>query len=308
LGTLSPVPHVLVVDDDPAVRAILVRMLLRELRERFPDIAAVMVTGDDDVVAAVESLKLGAQDYLTKPLVTHVVRARVAKALDEHHTALENRRLRESYQADLELQVRELDRKNRAMFLAQVQMAAAMLEEKDAYTRGHSQRVAEYAVATGRHLGLSETLLKEIRLGGELHDIGKIGTRDDVLHKASRLDAEELAHIREHTIAGERILSVLKAEHPSVVHIARWHHERMDGAGFPDGLRGEEIPLSARIVCVVDAFDAMISNRPYASVRTPEWAISELLRCAGDQFDPEVVAAFIAVHPIVKPTVSAPSP
>ena len=140
-----------------------------------------MLTGDGDVATAVDCLKLGASDYISKPFLGHEVRARIDKALAERRLTLEVRRLRESYNRDLERQVQDLSRKNQAMFLAQVQMAVTMLEAKDPYTRGHSGRVAEYAVATGRKMGISGRLLEQLRLGGELHDIGKIGTRDAVL-------------------------------------------------------------------------------------------------------------------------------
>jgi response regulator RpfG family c-di-GMP phosphodiesterase len=271
--------------------------LLREVRARYPDTAVVMLTGDGDVATAVECLKIGARDYLSKPVQAQEVRARIDKALAERRMAIEIRRLRESYQQDLERQVHQLSRKNQAMFLAQVQMAVTMLEAKDPYTRGHSARVSIYAVATGRVLGLDDTLLEQIRLGGELHDIGKIGTRDAVLHKAGSLTPEEFAEMRRHTVEGEAMLSVLRADHPEVLHIVRWHHERLDGTGFPDGLVAHQIPIAARIVSVVDAFDAMTSTRAYREHQGAEVSIAELQRCAGRQFDPVVVEAFLAAYP-----------
>jgi len=271
--------------------------LLRQLRAERPDTAVVMLTGDDDLATAVECLKIGARDYMSKPVQVQEVRARIEKALAERRTALEVRRLRQSYQADLEHQVRELSRKNQSMFLAQVQMAVTMLEAKDSYTRGHSRRVAEYAVAIGRQLTLDAPMLEQLRLGGELHDIGKIGTRDAVLNKNASLTAEEFAEVRRHTVEGEAMLSMLRYDHPEVLHIVRWHHERLDGTGFPDGLVGPQIPLSARIVSVVDAFDAMTSNRAYRRQQGARDAMAELQHCAGRQFDPQVVTAFQAAYP-----------
>jgi HD-GYP domain-containing protein (c-di-GMP phosphodiesterase class II) len=183
------------------------------------------------------------------------------------------------------------------MFLAQVQMAVTMLEAKDPYTRGHSRRVAEYAAATGKMMALPAATVEQLRLGGELHDIGKIGTRDAVLHKAGPLDPEEFAEIRRHTVEGEAMLSVLRADRPEVLHIVRWHHERLDGSGFPDGLVAHQIPMTARIVCVVDAFDAMTTTRAYRPYQATETALAELKRCAGKQFDPDVIEAFIAAFP-----------
>jgi putative two-component system response regulator len=273
------------------------RELLREVRNRYPDTAVVMLTGDDNVAKAVECLKIGASDYLSKPVQVQEVRARIDKALAERRMALEVRRLRDNYHEDLERQVHDLSSKNQAMFLAQVQMAVTMLEAKDPYTRGHSGRVATYAVETGSKLGLSDGLLRQLRLGGELHDIGKIGTRDAVLHKAGPLTDEEFAEIRRHTGNGESMLSLLRADHPEVLNIVRWHHEHVDGTGFPDGLTGQQIPLTARIVAVADAFDAMTTTRPYRENQPIDSARTELRRCAGQQFDPDVVDAFLAAFP-----------
>jgi putative nucleotidyltransferase with HDIG domain len=271
--------------------------LLAELHVKYPDTAIVMLTGDADISTAVECLKRGAMDYLNKPVVVEEVWARVDKALEKRQLTLEVRRLQESYQADLERRVHELSEKNKAMFLAQVQMAVRMLEAKDPYTRGHSTRVAEYAVAVGRVLGIGPTQLAELRLGGELHDIGKIGTRDAVLNKPGKLTPEEFEEIKRHTVDGAEMLAVLEEDHPDVLQIVRWHHERMDGTGFPDGLAGHAIPRVARIVSVVDAFDAMTSTRAYREMQDPHWAYGELDRGAGTHFDPDVVAAFKQAFP-----------
>ena len=267
--------------------------LLRELRQVYPDTAVIMLTGDGEVTTAVGCLKMGAVDYLSKPIEVEEMRGRVASALRQQEVSLELRRLREAYQRDLELQVGELSRKNQSMYLAQVQMAVTMLEAKDPYTRGHSARVAQYAVATARRMGLDPALIDQIRLGGELHDIGKIGTRDAVLNKPGPLTTDEFAEVRRHTTDGEIMLEVLRADHPDVLAIVRSHHERMDGGGFPDGLVANAIPLSARIVCVVDAFDAMTSTRTYRDSHQLEDAISELERQGGSQFDPAIVAVFV---------------
>jgi HD-GYP domain-containing protein (c-di-GMP phosphodiesterase class II) len=270
--------------------------LLQELRDTSPDVAVVMLSGDEDLETAVECLRLGARDYLTKPVVFSEVQARLEKVLEQRRTMLEVRRLREKYQEDLQRQVAELSRKNQEMFLAQVQMAVTMLEAKDPYTRGHSHRVAEYATAVGRRLGMDEAVLHELRLAGELHDIGKIGTRDAVLNKPGKLTPEEFEEIRRHTTDGEQMLGILRADHPEVLHVVRWHHERMDGSGFPDGLMGIRIPVSARVVAVVDAFDAMTSTRAYRRKQGAEDAVRELERCRGTQFDAEVIDAFLALY------------
>jgi putative nucleotidyltransferase with HDIG domain len=271
--------------------------LLREIRARYPDTGVVMITGVADIAGAVECLQLGALDYLAKPVQIDEVRARLHRALEQHQLMLEHRHLQRTYQARLEEQLRELAQRNAEMFLGQIQLAVRMLEKRDVYTRGHSDRVAVYSVRTAVQLGFTGGLLDEIRLGGILHDIGKIGTRDDLLRKPGPLTPDEFAEIRRHVIEGEEILEPLRREHPVVLDIARSHHEHLDGSGFPDGLHDDEIPLVARLVAVTDAFDAMTTNRAYRLSRAPAEAMEELGRCAGTQFDPAVVDAFQRAFP-----------
>lgn len=172
-----------------------------------------------------------------------------------------------------------------------------MLEKKDEYTRGHSQRVSRYAVRTAVLLGFSGDVLDQIRLGGELHDIGKIGTRDAVLRKPGPLTPTEFEEIKQHVIEGEEILEPLRRDHPIVLQIVRSHHERIDGSGFPDGLRGPAIPMVARIVAVADAFDAMTTERTYRVPVAAQQALAELKRVAGVQFDTDCVVAFARAFP-----------
>jgi putative two-component system response regulator len=265
---------------------------LREALQRYPDMAIIMLTGMAEVNTAVECLKLGALDYISKPVMVEEVRARVDKALEKRRLILENR----FYQQSLELKVQELDRRNRASLINGVQMLVQALEAKDAYTSGHSSRVSRYAVKTAVPLGFTDDALEHIRLGGELHDIGKIGTREAILNKPGPLDPAEFAHVKEHSLLGEKILAPFLGQSPSVLRVVRSHHERLDGSGFPDGLKGDQIPLEARIVAVVDAFDAMTTNRAYRALRSAPEAVQELRRCAGIQFDAEVVETFIRAH------------
>jgi putative two-component system response regulator len=261
---------------------------LREALRLYPDMAVIMLTGVADVSTAVECLKLGALDYISKPVMMEEVRARLDKALEKRQLVLQNR----FYQKNLEGRVRELDRRNKESLINGVQTLVHALEAKDAYTSGHSSRVARYALKTAVHLGYVGELLEYIRLGAELHDIGKIGTREAILNKPGPLTLDEFEHIKEHTALGEKILAPFLNESPMVLRIVRSHHERVDGAGFPDGLHGDRIPREARIVAVVDAFDAMTTNRAYRPSRTPTEAIAELRSCAGTHFDAEVVSAF----------------
>jgi cyclic di-GMP phosphodiesterase len=274
---------------------------LREALKRYPDMAVIMLTGVAEVNTAVECLKLGALDYVSKPVMVEEVKVRLDKALEKRHLVLQNR----SYQQTLEGRVRELDQRNRTSLINGVQMLVHALEAKDSYTSGHSSRVSRYATRSAVLLGFTDDALEHIRLGGELHDIGKIGTREDILNKPGPLTPPEFEHVKMHTVLGEKILAPFLNESPIVLRIARSHHEKLDGTGFPDSLCGDQIPLEARIVAVVDAFDAMTTNRAYRPPRPAAEAIQELQRCAGVHFDPEVVEAFIQAH-AGGPTLSIP--
>ena len=166
------------------------------------------------------------------------------------------------------------------------------IEAKDPYTRQHSQRVTEYAICLGRRMGMDEEQIEMLNFAAMLHDIGKIGIRDDILTKCGLLTDEEYEIIKQHPITGERIvapLGLIKEE----TEIIRHHHERYDGKGYPDGLAGEAIPLPARIVAITDAFDAMTTTRSYRKALPVDVAVGELERCAGTQFDPEIARIMI---------------
>ena len=265
--------------------------LLRRIRGRWPDTAVVMITAVADVEVAVSCLAIGAMDYLTKPFHLEEVRARVAQAIEKRRLVVENRGYQESLQEKVAVQARRLEE----LFLASVQSLAEALEVKDPYTRGHSIRVCEYSVLIARELGLEGELLRHIELGGHVHDIGKIGVREDVLNKPGKLTDAEYEHIMTHPVVGWRILAPLLGDTPVALNIVRSHHERYDGRGVPDRLAGEHIPFEARIATVADSFDAMTSDRPYRpDGMTIEAAIAELVRCSGTQFDPVIVTAMVA--------------
>ena len=265
--------------------------LLGEIISRWPDTTVLVLSGLAETATAVECLRRGAADFLLKPVSMDELQERVARAVEKRQLVLDNR----EYQLHLEQRVSEQAARIQELYLEGVQMLARALEAKDAYTSGHSLRVSRYSVETAIRLGVAGELLAQIRLGGELHDIGKIGTREAVLHKPGSLTAGELDHILEHPILGEQMLAPLARQSPAVLRIVRSHHERWDGSGFPDGLAGEDIPLEARIVAVADAFDAMTTERPYRAARTPAEALSELRRVAGTQLDERVVEAFAEV-------------
>jgi len=264
--------------------------LLRECRTRHPDMAVVMITAVADVDVAVSCLAIGAMDYLMKPFNIEEVRARVRQALEKRRLVIDNR----EYQQQLEQRVRAQATRLEELFLGTMQAFAAALEVKDLYTRGHSIRVSQYSVAIARAMELDAETIRQIEIGGHLHDIGKIGVREAVLNKPGPLTDEEYEHIMTHPVVGWRILSPLLTDVPLALNIVRSHHERFDGRGVPDGLQGQEIPLEARIAAVADAFDAMTSGRAYrrGGRMSVTAAAEEVERCRGSQFDPAIVDAF----------------
>ncbi len=283
--------------------------LLRHLTQRWPDTAVMMVSAVSDVDTAVKCLHIGALDYVSKPFNLEEVRARVEKALQRRQEKLQLK----TYQQGLESQVRVQARRIEEQFNGGVEALAQALEEKDAYLRGHSQRVALYAVEIARQLTLDPEAMATIRLGGHLHDIGKIGVREEVLHKADRLTLDEYHHIMEHTRIGARILEPLMRDRPLVIAIVRSHHERVDGKGLPDGVKAATLPLPVRIVSVADSFDAMTSKRPYRDALPVSRAMEELHGERGIQWDPEAVDGFLQAFqdvrrlPITIPESSADS-
>jgi len=270
--------------------------LLREIVSRWPETAVVMVTAVAEVESAVACLQLGALDYVAKPFHLDEVRARVMQALDKRRLIMENR----NYQLHLEERVQQQAGRIEELFLGGVRALAQALEAKDPYLKGHSLRVAEYAVAIAAQLGLSEETRRTIALGGHLHDIGKIGVSEEVLHKSGRLSELEYRHVMEHPVIGARILGPLLDDAPTVIAIVRSHHERPDGRGLPDGLAGDAIPTEVRVVSVADAFDAMTSVRPYRPSLPVERALDELRAGKGRQFDPGAVDAFLHAFPEIR--------
>ena len=262
--------------------------LLRHLRERWPDTAVVMITAVSDVNHAVRCLDNGALDYVTKPFCIDEIRGRVRQVLEKRRLLLENR----AYRAHLEERVATQARAYEKLLLASLQSLADALEVKDAYTWGHSTRVCRYATAIATQLSLGDEMLRQIDLGSRLHDLGKMGVREEILNKNGPLTDAEYAHVMEHPVIGWKLLHPLLQDAPHALAVVRSHHERYDGSGAPDALAGECIPIEARVAAVADSFDAMTSGRPYRAGMSVEYAIAELRRCSGTQFDGACVEAF----------------
>jgi HD-GYP domain-containing protein (c-di-GMP phosphodiesterase class II) len=176
--------------------------------------------------------------------------------------------------------------------VAILSMLTRAIEARDPYTRGHSTRVTALAELVALRLGWGEERLKSLRIGGRLHDIGKLAVPDAVLAKEGRLDADELAQIQEHPKIGAKLILRMAALRDAIPYVL-YHHERWDGTGYPSGKAGEEIPVEARVLAVADAFDAMTSDRPYRPALSHDEALAEVERCAGTQFDPEIARIFL---------------
>jgi len=176
--------------------------------------------------------------------------------------------------------------------VAILSMLTRAIEARDPYTRGHSTRVTALAELVALRLGWGEERLKSLRIGGRLHDIGKLAIPDAVLSKEGRLEADELAQIQEHPKVGATLILRIAALRDAIPYVL-YHHERWDGTGYPSGKAGEEIPVEARVLAVADAFDAMTSDRPYRPALSHDEALAEVERCAGTQFDPKIARIFL---------------
>jgi len=232
-------------------------------------IPVIMVTAVNNQSEKIKAIESGADDFLNKPVNLAELRARTRSLLRMKHLN------------DL------LDRADNV-----IAAMANAIEAKDEYTEGHNERVSALAVMLAEEAGLSLKEIEQVRMGGILHDIGKIGIPDNVLNKRGPLCDNEFEMIRSHPRQGERILLPLRSL-KEVGDIVLYHHERYDGRGYPDGLAGEDIPLHARIVSIADSFDAMTTDRPYRKALTNQQALKELSQGAGSMWDPQLVELFI---------------
>ncbi len=264
--------------------------LLAEIKAEYPDTAVIMATAIADIDTAIHCMKQGAYDYITKPFKLDEVVIGIERALEKRSLEQENR----DYQEHLKKKVEQQAKKIRESFLNALAALVYALEAKDKYTSGHSQRVAEIAVAISREMGLSRPDINNVRLAGLIHDIGKIGVRASVLNKPDRLSDVEFQHIITHSEIGEHILTPV-VEDEQILKAVRHHHEHYDGTGYPDGLSAEQIPLIARILAVADAYDAITSERPYRRAISPQVAYSIIHSCKGSQFDPEIADTFLRI-------------
>jgi putative two-component system response regulator len=262
--------------------------LLRRVKAADDTAAFIILTGAGTVENAVQALRLAADDYLVKPFNVDEVLLACQRALEHRRLVRENR----GYQQHLEARVAEQAREIEGLLVDALRSLATAIDTRDDYTGGHVERVARYAAATGRELGLAGEDLRALWIGALLHDVGKIGVSDAILKKPGALTDEEYAEMKRHPGIGGKVMdssSFLRPGLPAVLH----HQEHWDGTGYPSGLRGEEISLQGRIVAVVDCYDAIVTARPYRGAASEDDALAEIRACAGTQFDPAVVDAFI---------------
>lgn len=265
--------------------------LVPQALEIEPDLAILMLTAVNDATSAALCMQRGAMDYLTKPIELADLGRAVQRALKRREMLLENRHLNQWLKEEVTTRTHDLQReRNRLENVSTATLEALVnaLEAKDPYLRGHSARVADLSANLAAELGLPEEDIDRVRMAGRLHDLGKIGTREAVTNKEGPLTPEEFEHVKQHVIIGAQILAPL-VHLGDVVAMVRTHHERWDGTGYPDGLRGEEVPMGGRIIAAAEVFDALTTARPYQEKMTPEQAAERMGDLAGTVLDPTVV-------------------
>lgn len=260
--------------------------LLKRAKTQNPGIRVAVITGSQEVDIARKAMKQGASDYIRKPFGPDELRESVGELISEKR--------RESFERlKRQLEVQESRAAEQFEFtLGIVEALIIALEARDPYTRGHSERVTDYSVAIAMEMGLSKREVEIVRHSARLHDLGKIGTQDTHLYKPGNLEEDEKAMVAQHPVIGCNILKSIRLMDEYIPGI-RHHHERYDGSGYPDGLKGDAIPLTARIISVADSYDAMTSSRPYREGMKGKNAMEELERHKGVQFDPPPVDALI---------------
>ncbi|MBI2354468.1 MAG: response regulator [Deltaproteobacteria bacterium] len=271
--------------------------LLRDLKRVDPDIAVLMITGLSDMSTAMECIHLGAEDYITKPFGISRVVLTVRNLIEKRCLAIEKK----NYQVSLEFKVMEqteqLRRTMNELHDAYDSTLTALVKALDAREKevgSHSERVMNFSTFMAGKLGIRGNDLEQLAKGALLHDIGKIGISDNTLLKPGKLDDAEWIEMRRHPQIGYAILSEIRfLKGPAEIILT--HHERFDGTGYPKQLKGNQIPIGSRIFVLVDTLDAMTSDRPYRRALPFEAVTSEVIKCRGTQFDPEIADLFLSI-------------
>jgi putative two-component system response regulator len=270
--------------------------LVPQIMELEPTIALLMLTAVNDATSAALCMQRGAYDYLIKPIdLGHLSRA-IHHALQRRHMQLEGQQINQWLKDEVATRVaeRRLEQANQERIsVATLEALVNALEAKDPYLRGHSARVADLSAMAAAQLGCADEEIEAVRTGGRLHDIGKIGIREEVLNKQGPLTEAEYEHVKQHVTVGSQILAPL-VHLKEVIGYVRSHHERWDGTGYPDRLKGEAIPIGARIIGAAEIYDALTTARPYQEKMPAEVAVERMRELAGTVLDPAVHAALEA--------------
>lgn len=271
--------------------------LVPRIMELEPAVALLMLTAVNDATSAALCMQRGALDYLLKPIdLAHLGRA-VRRALERRHTLLEGQQLTQWLKEEVALRVaeRRIEQASEERISgATLDALINALEAKHPYLRGHSARVADLSASVASHLGRPDKEVEAVRTAGRLHDIGKIGIRDEVLNKQGPLSDEEYEHVKQHVLVGSRILAPLM-HLEDVITLVRSHHERWDGLGYPDKLAGAAIPLGARVIGAVEIYDALTTSRPYQEKMDHQLAVERMRDLVGTAIDPAIHEALAAV-------------
>jgi putative nucleotidyltransferase with HDIG domain len=268
---------------------------LERTKEKYPDMPVVMVTAVHDISVALAAIRNGAYDYLLKPFEREQLLNTVSRALENRRLKVENR----TYQTNLESLVKaRTDQLQAAMSSLErsyditLEALGDALDLKDRETEGHSKRVTAYTIAIARAMGLPREQINTIARGAFLHDIGKMAIPDKILNKPGKLETDEMTIMKEHAYHGYQVVKRIPflAEAAEIVYS---HQERFDGSGYPRELKGDRIPLGARIFSIADTLDAITSDRPYRPAQSLQAARTEIARWSGRQFDPDVVKVFL---------------
>jgi len=258
--------------------------------ESLKHIPIILVTARTGAEMLNEGIQAGADDYISKPFDSTELKARIRALLRirqvESELAMVNR--------NLKMRTSDLVDQQRSLFLSTVKSLVSAIDAKDEYTRHHSTRVTEFTLKIASKMGFSEKELGELELASLLHDVGKIAVPESILNKPGKLTDAEFTLIKEHPARGEAILRPV-IELKEMARVVRAHHERYDGSGYPDRLKGQEIPLGARIMAIADTYDSITSERPYRKAASHRYAVKEILSCSGTQFDPEVIGHFLEI-------------
>jgi putative two-component system response regulator len=270
--------------------------LVPQILELEPSIAILMLTAVNDATTAALCMQRGAMDYLTKPIDLSDLARAILRAIRRRDSQIEQANLNQWLKEEVAVRTAELRReraKLERLSVATLEALVNALEAKDPFIRGHSARVADLAAMIASELGQSDEQVEQVRMAGRLHDIGKIGIREEILAKQGPLTTDEYEQVKQHVVIGSQILAPL-THLGEIIGFVRSHHERWDGQGYPDQIRGEAIPVGARVLGAAEIFDALTTARPYQEKMPADVAVERMRDLAGSVLDPDVYRALEA--------------